>query len=64
MLSNDHHNFQGYIFFSIDYNYSFKDFLASYSPQVDIIEEVIVFDQGYGDFGNTNHGYTDYKKLI
>ncbi|MDR5611974.1 MAG: hypothetical protein RAM36_02740, partial [Arsenophonus sp.] len=46
MLSNDHHNFQGHIFFSIDYNYSFKDFLASYSPQVDIIDEVLVFEQG------------------
>lgn len=74
MLSNDHHNFQGDIFFSIDYNYSFKDFLASYSPQVniiedsyspqvDIIEEVIVFEQGYGDIGNTNRGYTDYKRI-
>ncbi|RXK33987.1 hypothetical protein BBD39_06640 [Arsenophonus endosymbiont of Bemisia tabaci Asia II 3] len=63
MLSNDHHNFQGHIFFSIDYNYSFKDFLASYSPQVDIIDEVIVFEQGYGYIGNTNHSYTDYKKI-
>lgn len=63
MLSNDHHNFQGDIFFSIDYNYSYNDFLASYSPQVDIIEETILFEQGSGDIGDTNRGYTDYKKI-
>ncbi|HGJ5891322.1 MAG TPA: hypothetical protein ACHBZA_08300 [Arsenophonus apicola] len=63
MLSNDHHNFQGDIFFSIDYNYSYNDFLASYSPQVDTIEETILFEQGSGDIGDTNRGYTDYKKI-
>lgn len=63
MLSNDHHNFQGDIFFSIDYNYSYNNFLASYSPQIDIIEETILFEQGDGDIGDTNRVYTDYKKI-
>ncbi|MFV9997552.1 MAG: hypothetical protein AB8W37_07670 [Arsenophonus endosymbiont of Dermacentor nuttalli] len=63
MLSNDHHNFQGDIFLSIDYNYSYQDFLASYSPKVDIIGEKIIFESGNGDIGDTNKGYTDYKKI-
>lgn len=36
MLSNNFHNFKGKIFFSADYNYSYNDFLASVSPQVEI----------------------------
>ncbi|WGO83615.1 hypothetical protein [Arsenophonus apicola] len=63
MLSNDHHNYQGDIFFSVDYNYSYNDFLASYSPQVVFTDETILFEQGDGDIGDTNRGYTDYKKI-
>ncbi|MGL9731911.1 MAG: hypothetical protein ACR5KX_03840 [Wolbachia sp.] len=36
MLSNNFHNFKGKIFFSADYNYSYSDFLASVSSQVEI----------------------------
>nr|WP_264376509.1 collagenase [Wolbachia endosymbiont (group B) of Idaea aversata] len=36
MLSNNFHDFKGKIFFSADYNYSYNDFLASVSPQVEI----------------------------
>ncbi|HGJ5876148.1 MAG TPA: hypothetical protein ACHBX0_06775 [Arsenophonus sp.] len=53
MLSNDNHNFQGDIFLSIDYNYSYQDFLDSYSPQIDITEEKIIFESGNGDIGDT-----------
>ncbi|MFT4313878.1 MAG: peptidase M2 [Wolbachia pipientis] len=69
MLSNNFHNFKGKIFFSADYNYSYNDFLASVSPQVEIENmengsKKITFDQGSGDIGDTNRGYTDYQKIF
>ncbi|WP_425383819.1 peptidase M2 [Wolbachia endosymbiont (group A) of Scoparia ambigualis] len=69
MLSNNFHNFKGKIFFSADYNYSYNDFLASVSPQVEIEDmgngsKKITFDQGSGDIGDTNRGYTDYQKIF
>ncbi|MGL9717149.1 MAG: peptidase M2 [Wolbachia sp.] len=68
MLSNDFHNFKGKIFFSADYNYSYNDFLASVSPQVEIEDmgngsKRITFDQSTGDIGDTNRGYTDYQRI-
>ncbi|NSX83246.1 peptidase M2 [Wolbachia endosymbiont of Atemnus politus] len=68
MLSNNFHNFKGKIFFSADYNYSYNDFLASVSPQVEIEDmgngsRKITFDQGNGDIGDTNRGYTDYQRI-
>ncbi|WP_353276612.1 peptidase M2 [Wolbachia endosymbiont (group B) of Villa cingulata] len=68
MLSNNFHNFKGQIFFSADYNYSYNDFLASVSPQVEIENmgngsKKITFDQGSGDIGDTNRGYTDYQRI-
>lgn len=68
MLSNNFHNFKGKIFFSTDYNYSYNDFLASVSPQVQIENmengsKKITFDQGSGDIGDTNRGYTDYQRI-
>ncbi|WP_353271511.1 peptidase M2 [Wolbachia endosymbiont (group A) of Rhorus exstirpatorius] len=68
MLSNNFHNFKGKIFFSADYNYSYNDFLASVSPQVEIEDmgngsKKITFDQGSGDIGDTNRGYTDYQRI-
>uniref|UniRef100_A0AAU7YKU2 Peptidase M2 n=1 Tax=Wolbachia endosymbiont of Oeneis ivallda TaxID=3171168 RepID=A0AAU7YKU2_9RICK len=68
MLSNNFHNFKGKIFFSADYNYSYNDFLASVSPQVEIEDmgngsKKITFDQGDGDIGDTNRGYTDYQRI-
>lgn len=69
MLSNNFHNFKGKIFFSADYNYSYNDFLASVSPQVEIENmengsKKITFDQGNGDIGDTNRGYTDYQRIF
>ncbi|WP_341822932.1 hypothetical protein [Wolbachia endosymbiont (group A) of Clivina fossor] len=69
MLSNHFHNFKGKIFFSADYNYSYNDFLASVSPQVEIEDmgngsKKITFDQGDGDIGDTNRGYTDYQRIF
>ncbi|WP_265027592.1 peptidase M2 [Wolbachia endosymbiont (group B) of Chorthippus parallelus] len=69
MLSNNFHNFKGKIFFSVDYNYSYNDFLASVSPQVEIEDmgngsKKITFDQGDGDIGDTNRGYTDYQRIF
>ncbi|WP_253303570.1 peptidase M2 [Wolbachia endosymbiont of Phyllotreta cruciferae] len=69
MLSNNFHNFKGKIFFSTDYNYSYNDFLASVSPQVEIEDmgngsKKITFDQGSGDIGDTNRGYTDYQRIF
>lgn len=69
MLSNNFHNFKGKIFFSADYNYSYNDFLASVSPQVEIEDmgngsKKITFDQGSGDIGDTNRGYTDYQRIF
>ncbi|BEP30636.1 MAG: hypothetical protein WBIAU1_01140 [Wolbachia endosymbiont of Drosophila biauraria] len=69
MLSNNFHNFKGKIFFSADYNYSYNDFLASVSPQVKIEDmgngsKKITFDQGSGDIGDTNRGYTDYQRIF
>ena len=69
MLSNNFHNFKGQIFFSADYNYSYNDFLASVSPQVEIEDmgngsKKITFDQGDGDIGDTNRGYTDYQRIF
>ncbi|WP_341816257.1 surface protein-related protein [Wolbachia endosymbiont (group B) of Elophila nymphaeata] len=68
MLSNNFHDFKGKIFFSADYNYSYNDFLASVSPQVEIENmgngsKKITFDQGSGDIGDTNRGYTDYQRI-
>lgn len=68
MLSNNFHNFKGKIFFSAEYNYSYNDFLASVSPQVEIEDmgngsKKITFDQGSGDIGNTNKGYTDHQRI-
>ncbi|MBR9983551.1 MAG: peptidase M2 [Wolbachia endosymbiont of Homalodisca vitripennis] len=68
MLSNNFHNFKGKIFFSADYNYSYNDFLTSVSPQVEIENmqdgsKKITFDQGDGDIGDTNRGYTDYQRI-
>ncbi|WP_250296391.1 peptidase M2 [Wolbachia endosymbiont of Oedothorax gibbosus] len=68
MLSNNFHNFKGKIFFSADYNYSYNDFLASVSPQVEIEDmgngsKKITFDQGSGDIGDTNRGYTDHQRI-
>lgn len=69
MLSNNFHNFKGKIFFSAEYNYSYNDFLASVSPQVEIEDmgngsKKITFDQGSGDIGDTNRGYTDYQRIF
>ncbi|MDR2548286.1 MAG: peptidase M2, partial [Rickettsiales bacterium] len=69
MLSNNFHNFKGEIFFSVDYNYSYSDFLASVSPQVEIEDmgngsRKITFDQGSGDIGDTDKGYTDYQRIF
>ncbi|OCA06374.1 peptidase M2 [Wolbachia endosymbiont of Trichogramma pretiosum] len=69
MLSNNFHNFKGKIFFSADYNYSYNDFLASVSPQVEIENmgngsKKITFDKGSGDIGDTNRGYTDYQRIF
>lgn len=69
MLSNNFHYFKGKIFFSADYNYSYNDFLASVSPQVEIENmgngsKKITFDQGSGDIGDTNRGYTDYQRIF
>ncbi len=69
MLSNNFHNFKGKIFFSADYNYSYNDFLASVSPQVEIEDmgsgsKKITFDQGSGDIGDTNRDYTDYQRIF
>ncbi|WCR58683.1 MAG: hypothetical protein PG978_000097 [Wolbachia endosymbiont of Ctenocephalides felis wCfeF] len=69
MLSNNFHNFKGEIFFSADYNYSYSDFLASVSPQVEIEDmgngsRKITFDQGSGDLGDTDKGYTDYQRIF
>jgi hypothetical protein len=69
MLSNNFHSFKGKIFFSADYNYSYNDFLASVSPQVEIEDmgngsKKITFDQGSGDIGDTNRGYTDYQRIF
>ncbi|MGL9703082.1 hypothetical protein [Wolbachia endosymbiont of Cimex lectularius] len=69
MLSNNFHNFKGKIFFSADYNYSYSDFLASVSPQVEIEDmgngsKKITFDQGSGDLGDTDKGYTDYQRIF
>ncbi|MFP3036482.1 MAG: hypothetical protein ACEY3A_05975 [Wolbachia sp.] len=36
MLSNNFYHFQGKIFFSVDYNYSYSDFLATVFPQLEI----------------------------
>ncbi|WP_339048482.1 hypothetical protein [Candidatus Mesenet endosymbiont of Phosphuga atrata] len=68
MLSNNFHNYTDKIFFSVDYNYSYTDFLASVAPQVNIEQlsngtKVITFDQGKGDIGGTDKGYTDYQKI-
>lgn len=69
MLSNNFHNFKGKIFFSADYNYSYNDFLASVSPQVEVEDrgdgsKKITFDQGDGDIGDTNRGYTDHQRIF
>ncbi len=80
MLSNNFHNFKGEIFFSVDYNYSYNDFLASVSPNVmlekqnnkiikenekkEIADVKITFDQSEGDIGDTNRGYTDYQQFF
>ncbi|WCR53820.1 MAG: hypothetical protein PG981_000842 [Wolbachia endosymbiont of Ctenocephalides orientis wCori] len=69
MLSNNFHNFKGKIFFSADFNYSYSDFLASVSPQVEVEDmrdgsRRITFDQGNGDIGDTNRGYTDYQRIF
>ncbi|WCR57832.1 collagenase [Wolbachia endosymbiont of Ctenocephalides felis wCfeJ] len=69
MLSNNFHNFQGKMFFSADYNYSYNDFLVSVSPQVEIEDmgdgsRRITFGQGSGDIGDTNRGYTDYQRIF
>ena len=69
MLSNNFHNFQDKIFFSVDYNYSDNDFLASVSPQVEIEKmpngsKKITFDQSSGDIGDTNRGYTDHQRIF
>ncbi|APR98150.1 collagenase [Wolbachia endosymbiont of Folsomia candida] len=69
MLSNNFHNFKGKIFFSADYNYSYNDFLASVSPQVEVEDmedgsKKITFDQGKGDIGDTNRGYTDHQRIF
>lgn len=69
MLSNNFHNFKDKIFFSADYNYSYSDFLVSVSPQVEIKDmgngnKRITFDQGSGDIGDTNKGYTDHQKIF
>lgn len=69
MLSNNFHNFKGKIFFSVDYNYSYSDFLASVSPQVEVEyredgSKKITFDQGNGDVGDTNRGYTDHQRIF
>ncbi|WP_250778537.1 hypothetical protein [Wolbachia pipientis] len=68
MLSNNFHNFKGKIFFSADYNYSYSDFLASVSPQIEIKDmddgsKRIMFDRGRGDIGDTDKGYTDYQRI-
>ncbi|MCA4775278.1 peptidase M2, partial [Wolbachia endosymbiont of Mansonella ozzardi] len=68
MLSNNFHNFKGKIFLSADYNYSCSDLLASVSPQVKIKNvkngsRKITFDQGSGDIGDTDKGYTDYQRI-
>ncbi|WP_339045545.1 hypothetical protein [Candidatus Mesenet endosymbiont of Agriotes lineatus] len=73
MLSNNFHNYKDKIFFSVDYNYSYTDFLASVAPQVNTEDKfdkelgkwtkVITFDQGKGDIGGTDRGYTDYQKI-
>ncbi|OEY86782.1 hypothetical protein BIY23_01975 [Wolbachia pipientis] len=69
MLSNSFHKFQDKIFFSADYNYSYNDFLASVSPQVHIESmqdgnKKIIFNQGKGDIGETDNGYTDYQRIF
>lgn len=68
-LPNNFHNFKDKIFFSVDYNYSYSDFLASVSPQVEVKDmgngiNRITFDQGSGDIGDTNKGYTDHQKIF
>ncbi|XGA08304.1 MAG: hypothetical protein U0X86_000513 [Wolbachia endosymbiont of Xenopsylla cheopis] len=73
MLSNNFHNYTDKIFFSVDYNYSYTDFLASVAPQVNTEDKfdkelgkwtkVITFDQGKGDIGGTDRGYTDHQKI-
>ncbi|CAG5057152.1 unnamed protein product [Parnassius apollo] len=64
-----YNNFKWKIFFSADYNYSYNDFLASVSPQVEIEDmgngsKKITFDQGDGDIGDTNRVNTDYQKIF
>lgn len=66
MLSNDFHHFKGKIFLSVDFNYSYKDYLASYCSQVENITlkdgtKAIMFTQGEGDL--TDNGYYDFKKI-
>lgn len=73
MLSDNFHNYTDKIFFSVDYNYSYNDFLASVAPQVNTKDQfneesgkwtkVITFDQGKGDIGGTDRGYTDHQKI-
>ncbi|MGL9688959.1 MAG: hypothetical protein ACR5K6_04365 [Wolbachia sp.] len=48
---------------------SYSDFLASVSPQVEIENmgnrsKKITFDQGSGDLGDTDKGYTDYQRIF
>jgi hypothetical protein len=69
MLSNNFHKFQGKIFLSADYNYSYNDFLASTSPQVHIKDmhdgsKKITFDQGRGDIEGIDRGYTDHQRVF
>jgi hypothetical protein len=69
ILSNNFHNFKDKIFFSADYNYSYNDFLASVSPQVEVKDmpdgsKRITFDQSKGDIGDTNRGYTDHQRIF
>lgn len=66
MLSNDFYHFKEKIFFSVDFNYSYKDFLASYLPHVKNITlkdgtKAIMFTQGEGDL--TDNGYYDFKRI-
>lgn len=69
MLSNNFHNFTGEIFFSVDLNYSYTDFLATVSARVarettpDGVEK-FTFNRGAGDLAGTDRGYTDHTVIF
>lgn len=61
-MVSEQHNFMNDIFLSVDYNYSFVDFMSSRSPNVLQEEDYYRFTVGDGDFP-TDKGYTNHQRI-